>query len=1091
MRTTGDWELLQGYVKTRSEEAFAELVRRHIDWVYSVARRRVVDSQLAEDVAQSVFALLARKAASLRAGTVLGGWLFRSTCFVSKCALRAEQRRKNREEMASAMMICAGNDENDVLWEQLAPHVDQAVASLSEADRAAVLLRFYEKASLAEVGQRAGISEEAAKKRVSRAVEKLRNILARRGVTVGAGVLGVLLAEKTVQAAPASLTGAVLHSSTTCASAALPQLARDTLSAWRWLKLKLATAAGVSAMLLFLTGSHLSHSRSAVTGQAAKGNRPTVEASKAALQTDARVEATPAAEAGAARLLFRVIAADSGRGIEATRIPVNYVTGGEWIRRDDLVTDKEGYCSVPLPAADVGRLDVGALKDGFVQKFYTWREDYGTPLPSSYIIKLERAVGIGGNVRDSAGNPVSNAEIGLGFYGTGDASFREPMPERLGFVGDPVTAVRTDSQGNWHCALTPPGYTDCSIEVRHPNYVQQTFSKLPMEELWAGKAVMVLEPGYELRGLVLDDTGNPVIGARVTEMGTLNYRQDGFKTSRDGSFHMTGLAAGTANISAWAKGFAPSLTSVPISSRSQQVVFRLNRGATVPVRVVDDEGTAIAGAFVAAELPTQHNADFRATTDADGRAHFDGIPTNAISGLAFHAGAKGYFYSRNVRSSPGEPETNIRLVKSLSVSGSVLDADSGQPVMDFKAIPCNGEDSSGYDRSATRHGQLGAYAVDFSEARGPFRVRIEAEGYETAISPPMGLRPAEQTQDFFLQKKDANRSIRGVVLMPDGRPGGNVSVALLTFEQGATLYHGTFKRESDAIVATTSDQGEFTFDPAAQAHTLVAADPANGFARLRMHRATQPFRLQLQPWGRIEGRIVLGGAPAPNQQVFVNTGLPSYRSVRDGLYGGFDFATTDAEGRFAYEQVPPGDVTLYVSTGPGQPLSYQTVAEVRAGETVQVQIGGHGRLITGRLAMSDATQVDWTAQLMTASLVTNLKRPAIQPPPDSHDFAGRLRLLDFFDNSEDWRAFERSSGSFPLQVAADGSFTVQDVPPGPYQLSATLSDSPSSAQDLMQKLRRRIAASVKADVIVPEASGDLIPIDLGTFRLKPNSFSHK
>lgn len=155
MHTMTDWELIQEYAKSHSEGAFAELVRRHLAWVYSVALRKVRHSQLAEDVAQSVFVLLARKAGNLRSGTILGGWLFRTTCFVASRALRAEQRQKHREQTASAMTATAIlPDDNEAAWGQLAPHLDEAVAALSESDRAAILLRFYERKPLHEVGLR-------------------------------------------------------------------------------------------------------------------------------------------------------------------------------------------------------------------------------------------------------------------------------------------------------------------------------------------------------------------------------------------------------------------------------------------------------------------------------------------------------------------------------------------------------------------------------------------------------------------------------------------------------------------------------------------------------------------------------------------------------------------------------------------------------------------------------------------------------------------------------------------------------------------------------------------------------------------------
>ena len=143
MHTMGDWELLQAYAANRSETAFAELVRRHLNWVYSVALRQVSDRYLAEDVVQSVFVLLARRSGELRPGTILGGWLFRTTHFVASHALRTELRRKNRETTACIMTDDVHSpDSGEMAWPQLAPHLDQAVSTLSEADRSAILLRF-------------------------------------------------------------------------------------------------------------------------------------------------------------------------------------------------------------------------------------------------------------------------------------------------------------------------------------------------------------------------------------------------------------------------------------------------------------------------------------------------------------------------------------------------------------------------------------------------------------------------------------------------------------------------------------------------------------------------------------------------------------------------------------------------------------------------------------------------------------------------------------------------------------------------------------------------------------------------------------
>jgi RNA polymerase sigma factor (sigma-70 family) len=261
MRTSmDDWQLLQAYAKNRSEAAFAELVRLHLDWVFSVALRHVGDPHLAEDVVQSVFVLLARKARDLGPGTLVGGWLFRTTRLVAGHARRAEQRRKTREATACIMsQDTTSPDTDEILWQQLAPHLDQAVAALSDADRSAILLRFYEKMPLRSVGERMGVSEEAAKKRVSRALEKLRDFLVRRGVKLSGVSLAAILAEKTVQTASAALAGAVVKISMAAASASastlLPQLARETLRTWHWAKLKLAAGLAAGSLALIFVAA--------------------------------------------------------------------------------------------------------------------------------------------------------------------------------------------------------------------------------------------------------------------------------------------------------------------------------------------------------------------------------------------------------------------------------------------------------------------------------------------------------------------------------------------------------------------------------------------------------------------------------------------------------------------------------------------------------------------------------------------------------------------------------------------------------------------------------------------------------------------
>lgn len=210
--TEDDSELLRRYAEERSEEAFAALVRRHIDLVYSVALRQVGgDAHLAQDVAQTVFTSLARKAASLAGRPVLGGWLYRTAQFTGIDVVRSESRRRARELEASTMHDFAldPNSGGTVDWEKLRPTLDQAIGELSDDERDAVVLRYLEGKSFAEVGAKLQLNENSARMRVDRALDKLHALLARRGVTSTTAALSLALANQTSIAAPAGMAATV------------------------------------------------------------------------------------------------------------------------------------------------------------------------------------------------------------------------------------------------------------------------------------------------------------------------------------------------------------------------------------------------------------------------------------------------------------------------------------------------------------------------------------------------------------------------------------------------------------------------------------------------------------------------------------------------------------------------------------------------------------------------------------------------------------------------------------------------------------------------------------------------------------------
>jgi RNA polymerase sigma factor (sigma-70 family) len=273
MQAMDDMALLREYATSNSEAAFETLVSRRVNFVYSAALRQVRDPHLAKEITQAVFIILAQKAGRISDKTILAGWLFRTTRFAALAQMRAAAKRRQRE-LEAQMQTELQPTTPDLFWEQMSPLLDEALATLGETDRQAVLLRFFENQSFAEVGNRLGAGEDTARKRVSRALEKLHRYFSKRGVSSTTAIIAGAISANSVQAAPAvlakSVTAVAIAKSATASGSTLT-LIKGALKIMAWTKVKTAVITSTAIILATVSTvtvtSHFRHARPAQTSR--------------------------------------------------------------------------------------------------------------------------------------------------------------------------------------------------------------------------------------------------------------------------------------------------------------------------------------------------------------------------------------------------------------------------------------------------------------------------------------------------------------------------------------------------------------------------------------------------------------------------------------------------------------------------------------------------------------------------------------------------------------------------------------------------------------------------------------------------------
>ncbi|HUR45541.1 MAG TPA: sigma-70 family RNA polymerase sigma factor, partial [Candidatus Saccharimonadales bacterium] len=480
-----DFQLLRDYAENRSEQAFAELVKRHVNFVYSTALRVVGERSLAEDVTQMVFIRLARKAGSLRKAVILSGWLYRTTQFVGQTVRRSEARRRNRE--ALAMQLSEFNRNTDSVWKDISPLLEEAMAHLRQTDQDAVLLRFFAEKSLREVGQALGVSDDSAQKRVNRALERMRDFFARRGVGMPTALLGLTLAAHTVQAAPAHLASFVVTSVAGGMGASLGFTTTFKLFQTMIIAKLKAHAVGASIAALFLVGG-----ASALVQLAAQTatTPPQSDLSNSPFVLRGRLQKPDGKPLSNAKVHVATIG-----GMVRLYYLTNALPATARISKVSTTSREDGTFAVGLPAVPPQGKAVVAVNDDAGYAVATAEDLAANPnvivQPWGRIegvLKIGKAIG-------------SNQMVNIGIWGTSETYEWNIVSHDM--------SVKTDANGRFIFPRVAPGdvWLTHSVAVR------------PGDGRQSGHHYVKVEPGDRLE-VMLGGTGRLVTGRIQTDLPT-------------------------------------------------------------------------------------------------------------------------------------------------------------------------------------------------------------------------------------------------------------------------------------------------------------------------------------------------------------------------------------------------------------------------------------------------------------------------------------------------------------------------------------------------------------------------------------------
>ncbi len=771
----------------------------------------------------------------------------------------------------------------------------------------------------------------------------------------------------------------------------------------------------------------------------------------------------------------------------------------------EYTTDRDGHCTIVAPWKETTPLEILVAANGYASARAYWQglanED---PIPGRFIIELAPTAPIGGQVIDEEGHPIGGVEVDVVFAG-------KPYPLRTHYhVADRIAI--TDTDGFWQYNDVPEDANKIATRFNHPDFLGDIdYEPQDVESLKKLTAIHTMRKGAFIEGIIRDTSGKPIAGASVF-MGRYrrqNQEEDLIASDSNGHYIFDNLRTGWYTLTVEAPGHSPRCERLLIGDSGLKVDFELGEPHLLCGLIVDSDDNPVLGARVRVdEWQDERTLAWEMETGEDGRFRWENAPADAVQ---LRISTRDFRDVYGYEAIPGKEEHVITLKRPSVITGTVLDAETGEPIRDFQTIqgiklpsgtywmnrfrnrPPNGRNRSPNDRSGPPNGRYGSQnntygffeiidrsTVMYGQQAESRVLRIDARGYQSEISPVFCLSEEPQKFDFQLKKMEWPE---GIVRMSDGLPANEARIVIYNSNESNQIsdrFHSGEER-----MTRTDEEGHFSFAPPADPYAIFV-DHDDGCAWVESPFSDYPIEIQLTPWACVEGRLDINGLSHINQTIAIRSLKPF---VPGNPYAGIHYTTeTEQHGKFRFPHVVPGEYYIgLLPSGAMQPFggmrpfgrmrffgrffpvedsdtsnrySHTQLLTLQSGETANIAIGEPGRPIVGQLLAANGDEIQWKYANATIARNQSSSQPSNTP--------------------QTTRGIDTDHPMYLCNVYPDGTFRSLEIPAGSYRLTIELGDPQMSGEHSCTEMESFVVA--EHEFTVPELADEIDrpPLDIGT-----------